>query len=410
MPIVSQSVAADPSAPPYKTAGAVALVLLAIGSVLIYQQFRGEFRSRTDLTMLSPRAGLVLDPGSKVTLNGVEIGRVSDVAAAAVDGSPHARLTLRVDPKFLELIPTNVDADISATTVFGNKYVALRSPEHPSPQRVSPHDEITATWVSTEFNTLFETVMAISEQVDPVKLNQTLTATAEALSGLGAKFGQSLADGNAILENFNTRMPQFRHDVRQLTALADVYADAGPDLFDGLRSAATTAATVHDQRSDVDNALLAAIGVGNTGADVLERGGPYLVRGAQDLIPTAKLFDYYSPQLFCTLRNYHDVAPAMAQVFGGDNGFSLASAGTLFGAGVGNPYVYPDNLPRVNASGGPGGRPGCWQKITRELWPAPYLVMDTGLSIAPYNHFELGSPMFSEYVWGRQVGAPTINP
>ena len=42
-----------------------------------------------------------------------------------------------------------------------------------------------------------------------------------------------------------------------------------------------------------------------------------------------------------------------------------------------------DNLPRVNARGGPGGRPGCWQKITRELWPAPYLVMDTGLSIAP---------------------------
>jgi phospholipid/cholesterol/gamma-HCH transport system substrate-binding protein len=72
--------------------------------------------------------------------------------------------------------------------------------------------------------------------------------------------------------------------------------------------------------------------------------------------------------------------------------------------------VYPDNLPRVNAHGGPEGKPGCWQKITKDLWPAPYLVMDTGLSIAPYNHFEWGSPMFSEYVWGRQVGEPTINP
>jgi DNA-binding NarL/FixJ family response regulator len=55
----------------------------------------------------------------------------------------------------------------------------------------------------------------------------------------------------------------------------------------------------------------------------------------------------------------------------------------------GNPYVYPDNLPRVNARGGPEGRPGCWQPITRDLWPAPYLVMDTGASIAPYNHFGL---------------------
>ena len=122
------------------------------------------------------------------------------------------------------------------------------------------------------------------------------------------------------------------------------------------------------------------------------------------------MFDHYSPQLLCTIRNYHDAAPLMAEVFGGDNGYSLASAGTIFGMGVPNTYVFPDNLPRVNARGGPGGRPGCWQKITRDLWPAPYLVMDTGLSIAPYNHFELGQPIFTEYVWGRQIGAPTINP
>ena len=55
--------------------------------------------------------------------------------------------------------------------------------------------------------------------------------------------------------------------------------------------------------------------------------------------------------------------------------------------------------------------------------------MDTGASIAPYNHFELASPMScllcvipilplpipvffpgSEYIWGRQVGEFTINP
>ena len=48
---------------------------------------------------------------------------------------------------------------------------------------------------------------------------------------------------------------------------------------------------------------------------------------------------------------------------------SWDSAGLVGGAP--NPYVYPDNLPRVNAHGGPGGAPGCWQPITRELWPAP---------------------------------------
>jgi phospholipid/cholesterol/gamma-HCH transport system substrate-binding protein len=35
--------------------------------------------------------------------------------------------------------------------------------------------------------------------------------------------------------------------------------------------------------------------------------------------------------------------------------------------------------------------------------------MDTGASMAPYNHFDLGSPLFLEHVWG-QVGDYTINP
>ncbi|KCS34188.1 MCE-family protein Mce2A [Mycobacterium tuberculosis XTB13-092] len=119
------------------------------------------------------------------------------------------------------------------------------------------------------------------------------------------------------------------------------------------------------------------------------------------------MLDTYSPELFCMIRNFHDAAPKVADAVGG-NGYSLAAAGTILGAP--NPYVYPDNLPRVNAHGGPGGRPGCWQTITRELWPAPYLVMDTGASLAPYNHVELGQPMFTEYVWGRQYGENTINP
>jgi hypothetical protein len=51
----------------------------------------------------------------------------------------------------------------------------------------------------------------------------------------------------------------------------------------------------------------------------------------------------------------------------------------------GNPFVYPDNLPLVNAHGVPEGRPGCWQKVTKFLWP-------------------FGG------IRGRQVGKTTINP
>jgi hypothetical protein len=160
--------------------------------------------------------------------------------------------------------------------------------------------------VTTEFNTLFETVTSIAQQVDPIKLNQTLAATAEALTGLGHGFGESLLNGNEILDDLNQLIPQIRYDNQRVADLANVYADASPDLWDGLENAVRSARTFNDHRGE--------------------------------------------------------------------------------------------------------GRPGCWQKITRELWPAPYLVMDTGASIAPYNHMEIPQPLMIAYVWGRQIGEHTINP
>lgn len=392
--------------PPYKLGGIIFVLLCVLIVVLVLLQFRGTFEPKTELTLMSDRSGLVMDPGSKVTFNGVVIGRVTEVTQVNVGDEPRAKLALNVKPQYIDLIPKNVDAKIQATTVFGNKYVSFSSPKNPT-GRIASGDVIEASWVTTEFNTLFETLVSIAEKVDPVKLNETLSAAAQALSGLGDRFGQSIIHGNEILSDLNPQMPQIRYDNQRLADLAEVYADASPDLWAFLRNAVVTARTINEQQSNLDAALTASVGFGNTGADVFERGGPYLTRGAEDLIPSSQLLDEYSPALFCTIRNFHDVGPKIADALGG-NGYSLRTHSEILGAG--NPYVYPDNLPRVNAKGGPEGKPGCWQEVNRDLWPAPYLVMDTGASLAPYNHFELGQPLAIEYVWGRQIGENTINP
>jgi len=426
-----------PRIPPYKTAAAVFLVVAAVVLTFVWLQFRGRLTPKTPLTMVAPRSGLVMDTGSKVTYNGVEIGRVASISETERDGIPAAKFVLDVSPKYIKLIPANVDANIKATTVFGNKYVSLTSPKNPTPQRITPQHVIDARSVTTEFNTLFETITLIAEKVDPVKVNLTLSAAAQALNGLGDKFGQSIVNGNAILDDINPQMPQIRHDIQRLADLGDTYANAAPDLLDSLNNAVITARTLHRQEAELDAALLAATGLGNTGEDIFRRGGPYLQRGAADLVPTAQLLDTYSPEIFCTIRNYYDEEPAAYATTGGGNGYALRTmteltsglggiltlpglAGTVLSMGllglagvVGgapNPYVFPDNLPRVNGRGGPGGAPGCWQAITHDLWPAPELVLDTGASLAPYNHLDTGSPYAIEYVWGRQVGDNTINP
>ena len=419
---------------PYRVAGVVVFLVGALVLWLVFLQYSGDFTAKTQLTMLSDRAGLVMDPGTKVTYNGVQIGRVADITEVERDGKPAAKFTLDVYPKYLHLIPANVDAKIVATTVFGEKYVSMTAPENPLPQRITPRNVIDARSVTTEITTLFQTITSIAEKVDPVKINLTLSAAAQALSGLGDKFGQSIINGSAALDEVNPRMPTVRHDIQQLAALGDTYADASPDLFGFLNNAVTTAHTLHGQEKDLDQALLAAAGFGHAGADIFNRGGPYLARGAADLVPSAQLLDTYSPELLCAVRNLHDAEPKVAaftspyslrsetEIFSGlgvalglpQLGLTLATGGLLaLGGLVGgapNPYVYPDNLPRVNAHGGPGGAPGCWQTITRELWPAPTLVMDTGNSLAPYNHVDTGSPYAVEYVWGRQMGDQTINP
>jgi phospholipid/cholesterol/gamma-HCH transport system substrate-binding protein len=438
--------------PPYKLAGIAVILVSALVLFLVYGEFRGNFTPKTKLTMYAPRAGLVMDPGSKVTYNGVQIGRVDTITEINRDGKPGAKFILDIYPQYIGpngVVPDNVNAQVKATTVFGGKYVSLTTPRDAAGQDISrghlgEHATLDATAITTEINTLFETLTSIAEKVDPVKLNLTLSAAAQSLSGLGDKLGQAIVNGNAILDDVNPRQPQIRHDIQRFAALADTYADAAPDLFDFLNNSVTTSRTINAQQKNLDQALLAAAGFGNNGADIFERGGPYLARGAADLVPTAQVLDTYSPELFCTVRNYHDMEPKAASFLGGSNGYSLRTESEMLSGlalslnplslasmlllgvatgGVGglaalsgvvggapNPYTYPENLPRVNARGGPGGAPGCWQPITHDLWPAPELVMDTGNSIAPYNHIDVGSPFVVEYVWGRQVGDNTINP
>ncbi|MEE2853758.1 MAG: MlaD family protein, partial [Actinomycetota bacterium] len=72
------------------------MVVCALILALVYGQFRGAFTEKTQVTMLASRAGLVMDPGSKVTYNGVEIGRVGSISETVRDGKPAAKFVLEV--------------------------------------------------------------------------------------------------------------------------------------------------------------------------------------------------------------------------------------------------------------------------------------------------------------------------
>ena len=132
--------------PPYKTACAGMAILLVAVLALTWMQFRGAFEEKTQLTVLANRSGLSMDPGSKVTFNGVPIGRLTAVNVADVDGEQQAELTLDVKPKYLKLIPENVTAELKATTVFGNKYTSTPFPRVSSTPRCCAPPNLAANW------------------------------------------------------------------------------------------------------------------------------------------------------------------------------------------------------------------------------------------------------------------------
>ncbi len=120
--------------PPYKLIGISAFVILLLVFSVVYLQFRGDFaqEDRTDHVQRPGRAG-DRDPGSKVTYNGVQIGRVGKIPEISRDGRPAAKFTLEIYPQYLGAQRSgsgNVeDAQIKATTVFGGKYVSLTTPD-----------------------------------------------------------------------------------------------------------------------------------------------------------------------------------------------------------------------------------------------------------------------------------------
>ena len=148
-------------------------MIVAIGLIIAVAigLFRGSFTKTEPVTVLSDRAGLVMNNDAKVKMRGVEVGRVDSIESRP-DGK--AALRLAMNPSQLHLIPSNVDVNIESPTVFGAKSVNMVPPDDPSPQPLRPGQVIQSQHVVVEINTVFQQLVQVLDKIDPAKLNQTL--------------------------------------------------------------------------------------------------------------------------------------------------------------------------------------------------------------------------------------------
>src|SRR5262245_17705146 len=191
---------------------AALIVAIATFVRLCSALFAGVLTRTVPVTLTAQRAGLVMESGAKVKLRGVPVGRVAGVEP----GSNPVRLRLELYPDQTPHIPANVQAQIRATTIFGAKYVDLVYPEQPSSQHITAGAVLQSQNVSTEVNTVFQSLVDVLDKIQPAKLNAVLSAMADAGGGRGERIGEATTAANHVLGEINPRMPTVQADWRLL--------------------------------------------------------------------------------------------------------------------------------------------------------------------------------------------------
>ena len=351
------------------------LVVASIGTIALTSAFfSGSFKSYVSVTVISDRAGLVMDRGGKVKMRGVQVGRVAQIA----NGKNEVSLKLDLYPNQVRYIPANVQARIRATTFFSAKYVDLVYPSQPSPKRLAAGAVIRVENVGTEINTMFANLVNVLNQIDPAKLQGVLSALAEGLRGRGAAIGQSITDTNEVLRAINPRAETVRADIRAAKGASDTYGAAAQDILRVLDAASVTSGTVTNYSSALDSLLSGVVGLSRSGISLVGPSKDNLIRAVNLLDPTTSLLMKYNPELTCMLVGANTALDTgYRDAMGGANGYSLIIDSTpLFGA---DQYRYPQNLPIVGAKGGPGGKPGCGSlPDVAANWPLRQLITNTG--------------------------------
>ncbi|ORW58050.1 hypothetical protein AWC20_12700 [Mycobacterium parmense] len=357
--------------------------------------FSGKFQQTVPLTLVSDRAGLVMEQGAKVRLRGVEVGQVASIGTDV----RAAELQLKMQPGPFQYLPSNLEAEIKSTTAFGSKYVDLIVPAHPSHTSLKPGAVLHSRNVTVEVNTVFENLQSVVRAIDPAKLNAILSAFSEALRGKGERIGEAITGANNLLLTVNPRMDTVQKDWQLFGKTTSIYSDAAQDILSILDSAATTSNTLTENQRSLDSLLMAAAGFSHTGINVIGRSESDIVRSVNLLDPTTALLNKYSPTFTCLFQGAQWYVDHGGRDALGGNGYSvILDAGLLFGD---DPYRYPKHLPKTNATGGPGGRPSCGSLPDPSAnFPVRALVTDTGWGAEPNEirtNMGVGNPWWANY-------------
>ncbi|AKK29531.1 MCE-family protein [Mycobacterium sp. EPa45] len=382
-------------------AGLFTVLVVCLIVVLAVSLFRDSFTPAIRVTVLSPRAGLVMNPDAKVKMQGIQVGKVDSIESLT-DGQ--AAIHLAMNPADLQFIPANVLVDVTSSTVFGAKFVDLVPPAEPSNERLTSGQVLEGQRVTVEINTVFQQLTWLLAAIDPVKLNEVLGALSKAMSGRGERFGQALTDLDTFLAKLDPSLPTLSHELETLPAVAAAYADAAPELIRATENSVRISQTIVDQQNNLDALLLSTIGLADLGNEVVSDNSQSLANVLHLFAPVTDLTSEYHESLNCALGGM--------QVFLNVPDLPVPGVAVSIGLELGlERYRYPANLPKIGAGGPPNCKAVGLPKVPAGMRP-PYVVTDQGANPAQYGNqgLVLNSDGLKQALFGPLDGPPRNSP
>ncbi|WP_199434445.1 MCE family protein [Qaidamihabitans albus] len=294
--------------------GLLLIAVLVGGVALSVALYNKAFSTFVTVKLRADEIGNQLTERSDVKVRGLIVGSVSAITAT----ERGAELTLQLEPAQAKLVPSNVSARFLPKTLFGERYVALKIPESPSPQSLRDGDVIPQDRTSSavELEQALGNLLPVLQAVEPQKLSSTLTAISTALNGRGEPLGETMAELGSYLGELNPHVPDLQQNLRELAEFSHNLSDAAPELVQALDNMRTTSRTLVDIQQNLQ-VLYGSLTTASVDLrSFLEANADNIISLGEAARPTAELLAKYSPEYPCVIGQMADVLPKIDEAFG----------------------------------------------------------------------------------------------
>ena len=257
--------------------GLVVMLVFVVLLGITYVRATGTVGGDPEVSALVSNAGGSLRPGSDVKINGVIIGKVTEITRGQ---QGDVEIGIRLPKEDLDSVPANVEARILPATVFGTTFVDLVVYRAPSDDALEAGDVIPAdkTQGTLELQQALDDIDRLVTALGPAELASAIGSAALALEGRGEKIGGIIETANTYVARLTPQMRLVRSDLRKLAANLELVDSVAPDLLQATEDGLVTMHTIATQQAAITALITGGTALSRTATAFLSSNQRALVR------------------------------------------------------------------------------------------------------------------------------------